>query len=117
MPAIKNFEKNKGKKDDTNVSPPKDDGKLSSPESTEAGSGPSMTGSSLGGMLGKIGLAGFGSAKEKRKQVSTSEINDAPLLDLNGEADGTSTTTSYSTGSPLTKIAPSALVSDVDSSN
>ena len=46
-----------------------------------------------------------------------SDANDAPVLDLNGAAAGTSTTVAYSVGNPLTRIAPAGTVMDPDSDN
>ncbi|TPL71193.1 hypothetical protein FJ941_28830, partial [Mesorhizobium sp. B2-3-13] len=48
--------------------------------------------------------------------INVAAVNDAPILDLNGAAGGTSTTLSYSPGGSAARIAPSATVADIDSS-
>jgi lysophospholipase L1-like esterase len=49
--------------------------------------------------------------------INVTRVNDAPVVDLNGAASETSTTLGYVLGAPLTAIAPSATVSDIDSTN
>ena len=49
--------------------------------------------------------------------ISVARANDAPVMDLNGGAPGSSATLAYTPGAPLTKIAPAGTVADVDSSN
>ena len=45
------------------------------------------------------------------------QVNDAPVVDLNGAATGTSTTVSYTENDALSVIAPSAIVTDIDSTD
>ena len=49
--------------------------------------------------------------------VTVTRVNDAPLLDLNGAASGRSATLSYTENEALKVIAPTAVVSDIDSAN
>jgi hypothetical protein len=49
--------------------------------------------------------------------VTVTPVNDAPVLDLNGRAPGKSVTRSYTENDALKVIAPSAAVSDVDSTD
>ncbi|MGR9145674.1 Ig-like domain-containing protein (plasmid) [Rhizobium leguminosarum] len=49
--------------------------------------------------------------------VTIKRVNDAPELDLNGRAQGKSVSLAYTENEPLTLIAPSATLSDIDSSN
>ncbi|WP_165421849.1 Ig-like domain-containing protein, partial [Rhizobium ruizarguesonis] len=49
--------------------------------------------------------------------VTIKRVNDAPELDLNGGARGSSVSLSYVENEPLKLIAPSATLSDIDSSN
>lgn len=48
--------------------------------------------------------------------LNVAAVNDAPVVDLNGSAGGTSATLAYSAGGPAARIAPSAVVTDIDSS-
>src|SRR5262245_11222895 len=58
-----------------------------------------------------------GQEQKGKKPPPPPEVNDAPVLDLNGEAPGTGTLAYYRVGSPLTKIAPNASIVDADSPN
>lgn len=49
--------------------------------------------------------------------INVTRTNDAPVVDLNGAASGTSVSLGYALGAPLTAISPSATVTDVDSPN
>ncbi|WP_354067025.1 hypothetical protein [Bradyrhizobium sp. OAE829] len=49
--------------------------------------------------------------------LTVSSVNDAPILDLNGSAAGSSAIANYSVNGPATLIAPAAIVTDVDSTN
>ncbi len=49
--------------------------------------------------------------------VSITRVNDAPSMDLNGAAAGTGAALSYQTGGAPAKIAPAALVADIDSAS
>ena len=49
--------------------------------------------------------------------IGVAAANDAPVVDLNGGAAGSSVSLAYSVGSPLTKIAPAGTVIDVNSTN
>src|SRR5262245_43082298 len=44
-------------------------------------------------------------------------VNDAPVVDMNGSASGNSVTLAYKANDPPLIIAPSALVTDIDSAN
>uniref|UniRef100_UPI0005631422 Ig-like domain-containing protein n=1 Tax=Mesorhizobium sp. WSM3224 TaxID=1040986 RepID=UPI0005631422 len=48
--------------------------------------------------------------------INVAAVNDAPVVDLNGAASGTSASLNYSPGSSGARIAPSATVADIDSS-
>ncbi|BCH07959.1 hypothetical protein MesoLj131c_22170 [Mesorhizobium sp. 131-3-5] len=48
--------------------------------------------------------------------INVTAVNDAPVVDLNGAASGTSASLNYSPGGAAAKIAPSATVTDIDSS-
>ncbi|BAV47445.1 Cadherin [Mesorhizobium loti] len=48
--------------------------------------------------------------------INVAAVNDAPVVDLNGAASGTSAILNYSPGGTAAKIAPSATVTDIDSS-
>ena len=50
-----------------------------------------------------------------RNTAAVLDVNDAPVVDLNGQGAGTSATAAYRIGNPLTKIAPNATVLDSDS--
>ncbi|BCG75459.1 hypothetical protein MesoLj113a_66170 [Mesorhizobium sp. 113-1-2] len=47
--------------------------------------------------------------------INVAAVNDAPVVDLNGAASGTSGTLNYSPGGSAAKIAPSATITDIDS--
>ncbi|ANL30128.1 phosphatidic acid phosphatase protein (plasmid) [Rhizobium phaseoli] len=49
--------------------------------------------------------------------IGVTRINDAPVIDLNGSASGTSNSIEYASGDSIKLIAPSGLVVDADSSN
>ncbi|WP_210212153.1 hypothetical protein [Mesorhizobium sp. M8A.F.Ca.ET.057.01.1.1] len=56
------------------------------------------------------------SASSASVTINVAAVNDAPVLDLNGAAGGTSATLTYSPGGSAARIAPSATVTDIDSS-
>ena len=60
-------------------------------------------------LMTKVGISKAVTAK-----ISVAAVNDAPVVDLNGSATGSSTTLSYSLGNSATKIAANAIVTDVD---
>uniref|UniRef100_UPI001872DA2F Ig-like domain-containing protein n=1 Tax=Bradyrhizobium yuanmingense TaxID=108015 RepID=UPI001872DA2F len=49
--------------------------------------------------------------------IGVTGVNDPPVVDLNGVAMGTSATLHYKIGDPLTALAPTATVGDLDSAN
>jgi len=49
--------------------------------------------------------------------IQVTGVNDAPVVDLNGVATGTSATLHYKVGDPVTALAPAATVVDFDSAN
>ncbi|TAY63473.1 Ig-like domain-containing protein, partial [Rhizobium ruizarguesonis] len=49
--------------------------------------------------------------------IGVTRVNDAPVIDLNGSASGTSNSIDYASGDSIKLIAPSGLVVDADSSN
>ena len=49
--------------------------------------------------------------------IKVAAVNDAPVVDLNGSAAGTSAALAYAPGGAAARIAPSATVVDIDSSN
>jgi hypothetical protein len=49
--------------------------------------------------------------------VTAVPVNDAPVVDLNGAAAGTSAALEYDAGGPLTAIAPTGTIADIDSAN
>ena len=55
-----------------------------------------------------------GISKADTATIRVAAVNDAPVVDLNGSATGSSTTLSYSLGNSATKIAANAIVTDVD---
>ncbi len=60
---------------------------------------------------------GQGSSLVREATISVVRVNDAPVLDLNGNDLGSNTTISYRGNDPLTKIAPAGTVLDIDSVN
>ena len=52
-----------------------------------------------------------------QQSFNLAAVNDAPVLDLNGAGDGTSTALTYTENAGATPIAANATVADVDSSN
>ena len=67
---------------------------------------------------GNVGFQGTGGNQADLEliTVNIAPINDAPVLDLNGVGVGTSTTLNYTENQAPTPVAPSAIVSDIDSS-
>ncbi|MFE1599859.1 GDSL-type esterase/lipase family protein [Methylobacterium sp. ID0610] len=60
---------------------------------------------------------GSGSSIARDALITVEPINDAPLMDLNGTAAGTSIAVAYVLGDPMTEIAPDATLADGDSPN
>ena len=58
-----------------------------------------------------------GSSLTRSDAINVTPVNDAPVVDLNGAATGTSTTVNYIENAALSLIAPSAIVSDIDSTD
>jgi hypothetical protein len=56
-------------------------------------------------------------SSEKTLTFDIGALNDAPVVDLNGAADGTAATLAYSEGDDRVAITPDAVVSDIDSGN
>jgi cadherin domain-containing protein/Big-like domain-containing protein len=58
-----------------------------------------------------------GSSLTRTDTINVFPVNDAPVVDLNGATNGTSTTVSYTENDAVTVIAPSAIVTGIDSSD
>ena len=58
-----------------------------------------------------------GSSLTRTDTINVIPVNDAPVVDLNGAATGTSTTVNYTENDALSVIAPSAIVTDIDSTD
>ena len=50
-------------------------------------------------------------------RIAIEEVNDVPVVDLNGDNDGTSITVDYTEADPPTLLAPNAILEDPDSPN
>ncbi|MDG4889253.1 VCBS domain-containing protein, partial [Mesorhizobium sp. WSM4887] len=58
-----------------------------------------------------------GGSTSQNVVVTITGTNDAPVIDLNGGSAGTSTSINYTAGSAATAIAPTATITDIDSTN
>lgn len=60
---------------------------------------------------------GQGPSAARDLTVTLAAVNDAPVLDLNGSASGTSVTLAWRGGDPAIRIAPAGSILDADSAN